>query len=250
MERPLQWRHNERDGVSNHQPHHCLLNRLFKRRSKKTSKLRVTGLCAGNSPVTGEFPAQMASNAGNVSIWWRLHDFRERCRGNGDIFTILKFHISNSTRWIDEKLKLVWICFQVISLCPSDAIWRHRSGSTWFNNGLWHQAITWPNGQCWPSPVTFVGGQFHNRYINQKLTINSPTFHSFICQYRCNYLTQSCLGFNITFSVEGTEFDKVLIRINTQWTWWRHQMETFSAFLALCEGTPPDLSTPAPMILT
>ena len=42
-------------------------------RSKKTSKLRVTGLCGGNSPVTGEFPAQMASNAENVSIWWRHH---------------------------------------------------------------------------------------------------------------------------------------------------------------------------------
>ena len=41
--------------------------------SKKTSKLRVTGLCAGNSPGTGEFPAQMASNAENVSIWWRHH---------------------------------------------------------------------------------------------------------------------------------------------------------------------------------
>ena len=47
----LQWRHNGRDSVSNHQPHDCLLNRLFRRRSKKTSKLRVTGLCAGNSPV-------------------------------------------------------------------------------------------------------------------------------------------------------------------------------------------------------
>ena len=42
---PLQWRHNERDGVSNHQPYHCLHNRLFRRRSKKTSKLLVTGLC-------------------------------------------------------------------------------------------------------------------------------------------------------------------------------------------------------------
>ena len=71
---PLQWRHNERDGVSNHHPDDCLLNRLFRRRSKETSKLRVTGLCAGNSPVTGEFPAQMASNAENVSIWWRHHD--------------------------------------------------------------------------------------------------------------------------------------------------------------------------------
>ena len=59
----LHWRHNERDGVSNHQHNDCLLNRLFERRSKKTSKLGVIGLCAGNSPATGEFPAQMASNA-------------------------------------------------------------------------------------------------------------------------------------------------------------------------------------------
>ena len=46
----LLWRHNGHDGVSNHQPHGCLLNRLFRRRSKKTSMLRVTGLCEGNSP--------------------------------------------------------------------------------------------------------------------------------------------------------------------------------------------------------
>ena len=71
----LRWRHNERDGVSNHQPHHCLLNRLFRHRWKKTPKLRVTGLCAGNSPVTGEFPAQKASNAENVSIGWRHHGY-------------------------------------------------------------------------------------------------------------------------------------------------------------------------------
>ena len=71
---PLQWRHNGRDSVSNHQPHDCLLNRLFRRRSKKTSKLRVTGLCAGNSPGTGEFPAQMAIYAENFSIWWRHND--------------------------------------------------------------------------------------------------------------------------------------------------------------------------------
>ena len=46
-----------------------------RRRSKKTSKFRVTGLCGGNSPgeFTVEFPAQMASYAENVSIWWRHH---------------------------------------------------------------------------------------------------------------------------------------------------------------------------------
>ena len=68
---PLRWCHNEHDGVSNHQPHDCLLNRLFKAQIKETSKLRVTGLCAGNSPVTGEIPTQRASNADDVSIWWR-----------------------------------------------------------------------------------------------------------------------------------------------------------------------------------
>ena len=71
--RSLRWRHNGCDSVSNHQPRDCFLNRLFRRRSKKTSKLRATGLCVGNSPGTGEFPAQMASNAENVSIWCRHH---------------------------------------------------------------------------------------------------------------------------------------------------------------------------------
>ena len=69
----LQWHHNKRDGITNQQPHHCLFNRLFRHRSKKTSKLRVNGLCVENSPVAGEFPAQRASNAENVSIWWRHH---------------------------------------------------------------------------------------------------------------------------------------------------------------------------------
>ena len=69
----LQWRHNEYDGVSNHQPHDCLHNGLLRRTTKKAPKLRITGLCEGNSPVAGEFPAQWASNAECVSIWWRHH---------------------------------------------------------------------------------------------------------------------------------------------------------------------------------
>ena len=70
----LQWRHNECDGLSNHQLHDCLLNRLFRRRSKKTSKLRVTGVCEGNSSVNGKIPAhKRASNAEKASILWRPH---------------------------------------------------------------------------------------------------------------------------------------------------------------------------------
>ena len=69
----FQWHHNERDGVSNHQPHECLRNCLFRHKSKKTPKLHVTDLWQGNSPVTGEFPTQRASKAKNVSLWWHHH---------------------------------------------------------------------------------------------------------------------------------------------------------------------------------
>ena len=69
----LQWRHNERDDISNHRRPGCLLTPLFRRRWKETSKLRVTGLCEGNPSVTGGFSSQGDSNAENVSIWWR-HD--------------------------------------------------------------------------------------------------------------------------------------------------------------------------------
>ena len=90
---PWQRRHNERDSVSKHQPRD-LLNSLFRCRSKKTSKLCVTGLCEENSPVTGEFPTRRASNTWNVSIWWRHHDQSEirrivvRCPAHESIHVI------------------------------------------------------------------------------------------------------------------------------------------------------------------
>ena len=89
----LRWRYSEWDGVSNHQPRDCLLNCLSGRRSKKTSKPSVTGLCVMNSPGTGEFPAQMASNAEAVSIWWRHHVETRHCRHRGNL---------NAQRYADE----------------------------------------------------------------------------------------------------------------------------------------------------
>ena len=77
----VQWRYNERHGVSNYRHLDWLLSRLIRHRSKKTSKLRVTDLCEGN-PVTGELPTQMAGNTENVSIWLHNHDvvtFWESC---------------------------------------------------------------------------------------------------------------------------------------------------------------------------
>ena len=39
---------------------------FIRAQNQENSKLGITGLCAVNSPVTGEFPAQMASNAENL----------------------------------------------------------------------------------------------------------------------------------------------------------------------------------------
>ena len=129
-----QWRHNECYGVSNRRCHDCLLNHLFGRRSKKWSKLRVTGLCEGNSPVTGEFPSQRAGNAENVHLVtssWKenmgiLHKliFSYSC-----IFTIIwktvmlaqvQFYqsfcevLSNDSRWVALKAKLLGVLFNVL----------------------------------------------------------------------------------------------------------------------------------------
>ena len=49
-----------------------LFNHLFRRRSKKTSKLRVTGLCEGNPSITSGLPSQRPSDVENASIW-RCH---------------------------------------------------------------------------------------------------------------------------------------------------------------------------------
>ena len=107
---PLQWRHNECDSVSNHQPHDCLLNRLIMHRLKKTAKLRVIGLCVGNSPVTGEFPAQKANNAKNVSIWWRHHANRWVCEpAGGDTYPSLT---SGSWGVLSQYLRNKWSCYK------------------------------------------------------------------------------------------------------------------------------------------
>ena len=65
---PLKWRHNKWHCISKHWHLSCLPKHLFRCISKKISKLRFTGLCMRNLPVTGGFPSQRASNMENVSI--------------------------------------------------------------------------------------------------------------------------------------------------------------------------------------
>ena len=77
-------------------------------RSKKTSKLRATGLCLGNSPGADEFLAQMASNAENVSIWWRHHDI--------DDYMILLVKWEEGNVYITQLWSILATSFQVHSI--------------------------------------------------------------------------------------------------------------------------------------
>ena len=85
----------------------------------KTSKFCVTGLCEGNSPVTGEFPAQRASNAESVSIWWRHHDISL----TGRLWVFVVSHLEKNTATYLER-KRCGVYRQCISILKDHAVLR------------------------------------------------------------------------------------------------------------------------------
>ena len=124
----LQWRQSWLDSVSNHQPHHCT-QPLIRAQIKRTSKLRLTGLCAWNSPVTGECPRTMASYAENVSIWRRHHGaWSKPMMDMVKISQCITFNKGN-------KAKTVCICLGIY------CIWDRTCN--YFPQYLW-DVITWP----------------------------------------------------------------------------------------------------------
>ena len=84
--------------------------RLFMCRLKKTSKLHVTGLCVGNSPVTGEFPTQRANNTENYSISWRHHDI-------SNVIYICDVMFAFHFRWVSALIVLVTYLARWTVLC-------------------------------------------------------------------------------------------------------------------------------------
>ena len=179
--RALRWRHNGHDGISNHQPHHCLLNSLFVCRSKKTSKLRVSGLCVGNSPGTGGIPAQMASNVENVSIWWRHHEAADNLRYNVLLALVLNLFCSMLETFIS---------------CPQ----------LMYDNCKMSQMLQ----EMWPLFPTTCGGipllpEITDVYICQIYGWNLILILSYssFCQTHCwnLMLTLSCLFFHQTHGI-------------------------------------------------
>ena len=156
----LRWRHNGHDGVSNHQHHHCLLNPLFRRRSKKTLKLRVTGLCVGNSPATSEFPAQMASNAENDSIWWRHHGLLcYHIQDNDPLFLLYQYKERRAKRGDHTLDEVIGGGCAGLQSGQAHGIYENKKTGVhlrvnyrfllnWWR--FWrHQAISWTNVDLW-----------------------------------------------------------------------------------------------------
>ena len=121
----LHWRHNDHDGVSNHQPHGCFLNRLFTRRSKKTSNLCVTGLCVGNSPVNSPHKGPVTRKMFPIYDVIMILDDRESIMGASA-----------------ERSSPKWVCVPEIMY-----------GSKWF---LWNT-----NSQGWTPFRTGAHNQFY-----------------------------------------------------------------------------------------
>ena len=163
----LHWRHNGLDSVSHHQPRDCLLKRLFRRRSKKTSKLRVTGLCVGNSPgpvnsphdgpVTRKmFPFDDVIKI-RTKIMANCYQFKSSFWGfNPSKYPriFLRLGLSNVCAFEDRAP----VNFIFNSLWPSDALWRHRSGSTMAQvMACFQTASNHYLNQCWLVINDFCG---------------------------------------------------------------------------------------------
>ena len=129
---PLQWRHNQHVGVSNHQPHDCLLHRLFRRSSKQIPKLRVTGLCEGNSPYKGPLTRKSVHlMTSSCSLNW----FLCTCRRGNHLLSGIRQPKQNIPSHLPRSLEDIMLSVQFIS---TQNVWLHlikmltMSGDHWW----------------------------------------------------------------------------------------------------------------------
>ena len=210
---PLWWRHNGRDGVSNHQAHDCLLNYIH--RSKKTSKLRVTGLCAGNSPGPVNSP-----HKGPVTRKMFPLD---------DVIMLAR------SRWFDFKDPAVMIYASMN--CIINTPWNVFSS-------VRRQAIT-------PTITDLLSiASFEEILVSLNQTMYKHHFnilHLYMPSRKCRPLRLRCVEWKVgesfpEFAISPTGSHQKLYPAIAEEpfdTYSNHQMKTFSALLALFAGNSP-----------
>ena len=181
----LLWRHNDRDSVSNHQPRGCLLSRLFRRRSKKTSKLRVTGLCVGNSPGPVNSP-----HKGPVTR--KMFPFDDVIMRTGCWLYVCAVHVRNQNREQFNKLNLHhrhWVTWNLRNLFQRYA----RLGCMTIHSQEPTSWYEWPNGNERNNDIiTLIGSQGQwsvLHIIAQFHGYGRAPYHRLVLSQLCNFPT-------------------------------------------------------------
>ena len=130
---PLQWRHNEREGISNHPRDDCLLSRWFRCRSKKISKIRVTGLCAGKSPVNSPYKGSVTRKMSPFDDVIMHHRKSETAYNYLIIETGWRLYVSDQGHhWFWLWLYITTVFLHGLILIPS-----------WINNYIHYSVCGW-----------------------------------------------------------------------------------------------------------
>ena len=118
----LLWRHNEHDSVSNHHPHDCLLNYLFRRRSKKTSKPRVTAFVRGIHRSPHKWPVTL-----------KMFAFDDVIMKSSRVLFPISFIVASLAQWH------VWLSFTWAKVCPYTLGCLTRTRFKFWNYHFWRR---------------------------------------------------------------------------------------------------------------
>ena len=221
----LQWRHDKRDGVPNHRRLDCLLNHLFRRSSKKASKLSVIGLC--------ECTGDRWIHTENISIWWRHHG--DMACGNIDGSSDVYF--SYCSVGITSLIKAY----------PFRVMIRSWRGNTFRINGhlrgestghLWITLQSADNTELWWS----LWCSLNNLLNKQPYCRWFETLWRTCCVILIWNLIKTILYESSTYPSWNKKWNEIFpwywcnVHYQETVSWWRHQMETFPASLAICSG--------------
>ena len=152
----------------------------------KISKLCVTGRCERNSPVISEFPAQMASNAENVSIWWRHHvSLNSYSLGEMGLY----FVESWPSKW--EVLSRSNVCVHVAVKKPCNLVVEY----------MWISLVWWPHDTETLSVLAALWEESHNF---GDLKRHKAHIMSFSCKLDSSFAKTAEIDYATVFSIDFT----------------------------------------------
>ena len=165
---------------------------LYRRRSRTTSNLHVTGLCVGNSPVTSEFPEKRASNTEVVSIWWLHHDVTVMSHYDIDRHSTDRHQTDNPhvTLAAQQQYGVYFQCFKKILSVFQKKIPRYRKHSEG------HVALTIKLVPTQVMETTRQSSNIRCALVGNKIVDHSDVVGAALCS---NYIfiLDLILGFNI-----------------------------------------------------